>query len=1307
MLNKFGSVNKLAKASLEDRQVSLAIDQIVEPKRANAIYFRARAISAGNQGPKGTKWNYNGNYDYFSRKELESAFRTFVGRNLFLNHDTSNPLKAVGKVLDAYPVTDPQTNEFYIECLSRIDKDLHPELAKMVENGDLNSVSMGASCGASQCSICGHIIHSDQDNKCNHLYRLGQEFEAEIDNADCGIKKGEKVPAFCINSQLTFSELSIVSVPADSSALIKTIIAEFQNKLQKIASKESGEARSIVSELEVILSLMTPIDREAIKQQICGLPTCACEKKAETGRHCDGCGALITGQIEFIDGKAFCDMCVGGKKVAEFAKNKCEYCGADCEEMGAHLCNKHKDKKSDQEYAEERAHATHADLDKSAAAYDVLIKALDITDDKTLASLDLWNAYKLAGFAAPTGSSGKDDRRDFYIALRTAINNGWIKPVEPEGIYSLTEKGLAKAEELKNALGEDVIPGKGKIPSKQDEPAEGMDMGQSKEDAKVLTPASKTAEVEIILSKLSGLELERLQDHILNKMKSKDDNTMDNLKAVVTPQVKKAEELPAAEMPAAFAPEAPKADAPMGAEHKDEIAGEKSDIKKLEEAEKLIKEVKEHEKEELKELKPEAPKAEEHAEEKKDEAAMPPFPASKKPTLTAKFYKKPFLSQSFWTVFANEKPILTASLASICGKHLSAMKAVVVSKEYGNRIIARIMSDGLEKVAGLLNVKASDEAMEHLRGKEWNAAAHEKGFNEVKKMQESAESAAEKSRAGVERPYGEPGDHLKAEAAMDKKAAEEKGFSPVLKDHSKDYEKGGAEVVKAAEENERHSASSRSAIDRPYGEPGDHLKAQAAATNKVEKKAAEEKGFSPVMKEHQKEYEKGFEEVKKEQEALQKEVNKDLPEHMRVKTSYEGGDHLVAKPGEAPKVQKKAEACMCGMPGCMGECKMAPMPGAMPSPAALPAESAKMSPDAQAFISQHVEKHRHEGMEPAQAEAAAYDEARKAGYNIPEAAHAAMQKKAGKLEPMHGESPETLSKADKLAGDVRPEGPSAAGSQNWDKNKGAFASDKVPSDEAKKAEVGKEAKLEKDEKTLEQAEADKAHPAGTAHEEMKPVDEKAAAEAIGAEGKAADISKDAKLESGEEKLCDAEKESTGSDELKPREGKGPESDEAKAKAIGTEDKAADASKKEAALSNEIEQAKARIKALESEVAAKATALAQEKVERALEAKMSKCRKLVEEMIYRDVFAIDEKLIDKYVHEGQTLLDARTSALKETVDLQLSAFMRMPDELLKVQAETISRLKKTANTGSKLRVPPHAIYDYDKDELSWMQSLPWK
>lgn len=1199
-LFKFGSIHKLAKAAAAD--VTLAIDKVIETKKEGCVYFRARAISAGDQGPKGVKWNYNGNLDYFAKKELLRAFPTFVGRNLFLNHDTSNPLKAVGKVLDSYPVEDPETGEFYIECLSRIDKNLHPELAGMIENGDLNSVSMGASCGASMCSVCGHTIHSDQDTKCGHLNRLGQQFDAEVDLPEFHIKKGESVPAFCINSDLTFSELSIVSVPADSAALIKTVIAAFQDRLHKTASKEPSVSQSIVAELDTLLSLLSEPDREAVKQQIC----------ASVG----SCAPKV-GKI--------------------------------------------------------------ADLQKEAAAYDVLVHALSMSDDATMASLDLFRAMVDAGFSPGRSKDGKQERQIFYNALHSAINKGWARQVEP-GVYALTDEGKKRAEQLREWMGEDTWPGKGKMgpkaPAKEEAPEQptapdqkdmvDADNGQSSgehtapeekmptqkpiwaqrpDNTAATQPnleakATNSPEILDILKKLSGLEYERLQEHMTHKIKSRD-ISMDNAQAEVKPQdlAAKSDEMKMDE-PMNAAPALEKAPESQEAkEEKKDVDQLQEAEKHLDEAKKLVKEVKEHEKKELQELKKDEPK------EEKAPEAMEPM-AAKKPALSAKFSKKPFLSQSIWTVFADEKPILTATLRDICGEHLPEMRSLVTSEEYGNRLIARIQADGLERVASLLNVKASDEAMEHLRGKEWNDAAHQKGFSEVRKMQEGAESQADKSKKDVERPYGEPGDHLKAqaqetpkvskEAATEKKAAEEGGFSPAAKDHSKEYEKGGVEVVKAHEANERDAASSRKAIDRPYGEPGDHLKAQASK----EAKAAQEGGFSPAPKDHQKDYEKGQEDVRKGQEAVQKEVNKDTPEHMRVKTSYEAGEHLVAK---------KAGACPCGKPECACECMMG--------------KECSCSMGAMA-------------------------------------AQAAKTVKAGKVEPLSSPSPETLAKADKMAGEVSPPGPSAPGSQNWDKNKDLFKSDKVPSDEAKMAEVGKQAHLEKGEQTLSEATEEKAHPAGGAREDlMKPTPEAEAEKAVGGKEKAADISKDAKLEPGEQTLSDATKESMGADDLKPRMGseKDIPSDEAKAKAIG----------REAALDDQIKEAQAHIKQLEADLASKSTQLAQEKLERGLEAKMQKCRKLVEEMVKKDLLAENQEMVEKYMKQGQSLLDARKSAIKETVDMQLAAFMQMPDSLLKVQAETISRMKKIAAPASNtLRIPIQGGFDHDASETAWMDSLPW-
>jgi len=50
------------------------VSKTIETKRDDFIYFRSRAISAGDQGPKPNVPNYNGNGDYFPRKELESSF---------------------------------------------------------------------------------------------------------------------------------------------------------------------------------------------------------------------------------------------------------------------------------------------------------------------------------------------------------------------------------------------------------------------------------------------------------------------------------------------------------------------------------------------------------------------------------------------------------------------------------------------------------------------------------------------------------------------------------------------------------------------------------------------------------------------------------------------------------------------------------------------------------------------------------------------------------------------------------------------------------------------------------------------------------------------------------------------------------------------------------------------------------------------------------------------------------------------------------------------------------------------------------
>lgn len=217
--------------------------QVIEKKpetTSEFIYFATRAI-AGDKP--------NGNGDYFPWDHLLKSYTSFIGRNLFLNHNSGDPRNAIGKVLDAYPVVDPSSNEKYIECLAKIDAVAHPELARQIQSGILDSCSMGCSVESSQCSVCGHTIYSDQDNKCRHMSSgLGKEFTSELDFPEANIKKGDAIQAYAINRGLNFTELSVVNVPAWDNAKIVQVIA----KLKERVAHTSPET---VKDLEDILQM--------------------------------------------------------------------------------------------------------------------------------------------------------------------------------------------------------------------------------------------------------------------------------------------------------------------------------------------------------------------------------------------------------------------------------------------------------------------------------------------------------------------------------------------------------------------------------------------------------------------------------------------------------------------------------------------------------------------------------------------------------------------------------------------------------------------------------------------------------------------------------------------------------------------------------------------------------------------------------------------------------------------------------------------------------------------------------------------
>jgi len=284
-LIKLGSHLRILKASavaedvLSPTQIEAAkpvVSKIIEPKNSDFLYYRARAISAGDQGPMqkdGTRgYNFNGNKDYFPRKELEAAYETFVGRNIFLDHNSESSLYSIGKIIDAVPVDDKETGEFYIELVGKIDRTLHPEICRKIETGELNSTSMGCSVDESICSICGHVLHSDADDKCEHMgMNLGKEFPAEIDLPEYNIKKGDLIPCFSINKGIVFNEDSIVGVPADPTAVIKTVLSNMKSQMSKKASLTKTEQLELAAQMDKLFDKLDDATKTQLKADFCGI----------------------------------------------------------------------------------------------------------------------------------------------------------------------------------------------------------------------------------------------------------------------------------------------------------------------------------------------------------------------------------------------------------------------------------------------------------------------------------------------------------------------------------------------------------------------------------------------------------------------------------------------------------------------------------------------------------------------------------------------------------------------------------------------------------------------------------------------------------------------------------------------------------------------------------------------------------------------------------------------------------------------------------------------------------------------------
>jgi hypothetical protein len=207
---KFATAQIIA-ASLGDQQqrFSKAAHRAVfqYDARPGYLYVRSRAISSRT----------NDNHDEFPADEIAAAYRTFIGKPVFVNHVNDNHRRARGVIIDAALHQDKNpdgTPDTWAEVLMEIDAVRFPKLAKAILAGEVDRTSMGCDVERSVCSACGNEARTPAEY-CAHIPALkGKRIYRRTAS---GKKIGELVRETCYG--LSFFENSVlVEPPADPTA---------------------------------------------------------------------------------------------------------------------------------------------------------------------------------------------------------------------------------------------------------------------------------------------------------------------------------------------------------------------------------------------------------------------------------------------------------------------------------------------------------------------------------------------------------------------------------------------------------------------------------------------------------------------------------------------------------------------------------------------------------------------------------------------------------------------------------------------------------------------------------------------------------------------------------------------------------------------------------------------------------------------------------------------------------------------------------------------------------------------------------
>jgi len=171
--------------------------------RPGFLYVRSRAISS----------RCNDNYDEFPAPELRKAYRSFIGKPVYVNHDNDDPSRARGVIIDAalHDDRNPDGSEdTWVEVLMEIDAVRFPKLAQRIVDGDIERTSMGVNVGWSECSYCGNRAATVTEY-CDHVRSMKGARVTAADGTETFVRE--------LCGSLQFFENSVlVEPPADPTA---------------------------------------------------------------------------------------------------------------------------------------------------------------------------------------------------------------------------------------------------------------------------------------------------------------------------------------------------------------------------------------------------------------------------------------------------------------------------------------------------------------------------------------------------------------------------------------------------------------------------------------------------------------------------------------------------------------------------------------------------------------------------------------------------------------------------------------------------------------------------------------------------------------------------------------------------------------------------------------------------------------------------------------------------------------------------------------------------------------------------------